>query len=78
MMFWLGISHCLIASVLNQQRPPTGGEVKQGPGIGSAWGPAEHEVDGLGLALKQGDGDLAGGQRLSHMPDQQIDYRSTA
>jgi len=63
---------------MNEQGTPAGGELQQGSWIGSAWGPAEHEVDGLGLALKQGDGDLAGGERLPHMPDQQIDHRSTA
>lgn len=63
---------------MNEQGSTTGGELQQGSWIGSAWGPAEHEVDGLGLALEQGDGDLAGGERLPHMPDQHIDHRGAA
>ena len=63
---------------MNEQGPATGGELQQGSRIGSARGPAEHEVDGLGLALKQGDGDLAGGERLPYMPDQHIDHRGPA
>ena len=63
---------------MNEQGPAPGRELQQRSWIGSAWRPAEHEVDGLGFALKQGHGDLAGGERLPHVPDQQIDHRGPA
>ena len=63
---------------MDEQSPPAGGQLQQRAGIASARRPPQHEVDGLRLALKQGDGDLAGGERLPHMPDQEIDHRGPA
>src|SRR5215211_5279429 len=39
--------------VVNQQRSTPTGELQQWPRVGSAGGPAEHKIDGLGLTLKQ-------------------------
>ena len=63
---------------MDQKGSPAGRELQQRPGVGSAGGPPEHEVDGLGFALKEGHGDFAGRERFPHMPHQQIDYRGPA
>ena len=60
---------------MDQHRAATGSQVKQWPRVGAAGRPAKHEVDGLGLALKQGDCDLTRRERLPDVPDQEIDDR---
>ena len=63
---------------MDEHRTATGGKVEQWAWIGAARGPAEHEVDGFGLALKQGHRDLTRRERLPDVPHQQVDHRGPA
>jgi hypothetical protein len=61
---------------MNEERATPGGELEQGAGVGSAWWPAEHEVDRFGLSLKERNRDLTGRKRLTDVSHQEIDNRS--
>jgi len=63
---------------MDEHRAATGGKLEQWAWIGATWGPAEHEVDGFGLALKQGHRDLTRCERLPDVPHQQVDHRGPA
>ena len=63
---------------MDEHRTATGGKVEQRAWIGVARGPAEHEVDGFGLALKQGHRNLTRRERLPDVPHQEIDHRGPA
>ena len=61
---------------MNEQRPAPAGQLEQGPRVGPAWRPAEHEIDCLGFALEEGNRDLTGRERLTDVAHQEIDNRS--
>ena len=61
---------------MNEERPAPAGQLEQRARVGPAWRPAEHEIDCLGFALEEGNGDLTGRERLTDMAHQEIDNRS--
>ena len=63
---------------MDEHGAATGSQVEQRPRVGAAGGPAKHEVDGFGLALKQGDGNFTRGERLPDVPHQEVDHRGPA
>jgi len=69
--------HC-VQPIMDEHRTAAGGEVKQRARVGAARGPAEHEVDGFGLALKQGHRNLTRRERFSDVPHEEVDHRGPA